>query len=142
MSPAVSGVSDVEESRVQEPIASSETPEEQLAVEDERSPDSPAGQNTETEKDILALTNSDTLAPGQTVDSRDTDINVTERPRRQTRVTTRLTYDSLGNPSSVAVNTYRVIPTEVKGQNDTMFPIKRYTSTIYMWMGKKRCNCL
>ncbi|XP_029104416.1 uncharacterized protein LOC114909432 [Scleropages formosus] len=59
------------------------------------------------------------------------------RPQRLRRAPTRLTYDKLGSPTTVAVSTHRAISVKV-GEGFASFsspPIRRYTSTLYKWIG-------
>jgi hypothetical protein len=61
----------------------------------------------------------------------------TTRPQRLKKVPTRLTYDFLGTPTSVAVGTHSATVVEINDKKDSLAlsPIKKYKSYFYKWIG-------
>lgn len=61
----------------------------------------------------------------------------TTRPQRLKKTPTRLTYDCLGTPTSVAVGTHSAAVVEIDDKKDSLVlsPIKRYKSYFYKWIG-------
>lgn len=63
--------------------------------------------------------------------------DMTTRPQRLKKAPTRLTYDFLGTPKSVAVGTHSATVVEISDKKDSLAlsPIKKYKSLFYKWIG-------
>ena len=111
------------------------TAEETAAAgEDEPSvQDKTAERTAEAERDTETQMRDDTGVRQNITESSDE----TRRPQRLKRVPTRLTYDFLGSPKSVAVSTHTASLVKVDDKEVGLFisPFKRYKSTFYRWMG-------
>lgn len=117
--------SEMEEATAEEPAA---------AAEDELL------QNETAERTVEAERDTETQMIGETTESQDSIAETsggTKRPERLRRVPTRLTYDSLGSPTSVAVSTRTASLVRVYDTKDglSLSPLKRYKSTFYKWIG-------
>lgn len=112
-----------------------ETAEEPAAVEDndhlvqnvtEEIVNRQRDTDMQTSDEIAERLNSITESPDKTT-----------RPQRLKKTPTRLTYDCLGTPTSVAVGTHSAAVVEIDDKKDSLVlsPIKRYKSYFYKWIG-------